>query len=156
LKYFLFMNTQPLHYDCSIITDLLKRRMTGIVISLFAYPQYHDIHPCLHRYSWISNVTNPYLAHLMLASACCPALVAAAQQWRPQHSGQAGFLSAGGPAVLYVHTLPAPLFRSEHGGSPSEAADHSFYLCQLQDLCASLVGIFIDPNASSLKNRPLV
>ncbi len=27
--------------------------------------------------------------------------------------------------MLYEHTLPAPLFRSEHGGSPSEAAGDS-------------------------------
>ncbi len=49
--------------------------------------------------------------------------MAAAQQWQQQHSGPAGCSSAGGPAVGHEHALPTPLFRSEYGGSPPEAAD---------------------------------
>jgi hypothetical protein len=65
----------------------------------------------------ISNVTNrwqlPVEQHL----------VAAAQQWRRQHSDQTVCHRAGGQAVGYEHALLTPLFRSEHGGSPYEAAE---------------------------------
>ncbi len=63
------------------------------------------------------------MPHLTLDAACCAASVAAAQHLRRQHSGPAGCCRAFGPAVGYEHALPTPLFRSEHGDSPSKAAN---------------------------------
>jgi hypothetical protein len=73
----------------------------GINIAMAAYPQYHDGHPCMCRYSSFSDVTTPYLAYLPLAAACCRAVAAAAQWHRmPQLSACCAGLQASEPKKL--------------------------------------------------------
>jgi hypothetical protein len=122
LKYFLF-HCEVSHNLYIVIDPLLLTFRDWNVLPLAAYPQYHDIPPCMYGYSWISNVINPCLAHLRLAASCCTALIA--QQWRRQDSGPTGCCSTCGQAVGYEHAFKAlltPLFPSEHSGNPSEAA----------------------------------
>jgi hypothetical protein len=63
----------------------------------------HDSYPCMYRYSRINNVTNPFLAHLTLATACCAAVVAAAQQWCCRAAAQLAtiFIMLGGVAAQW-------------------------------------------------------
>ncbi len=95
-------------------TGWLECPISGSLSSISWYPSLHvqlSMDEQCHK-----------LIYLTLAAACCAALVAAAQQQRRQHNGPAGCRRASSQAVGYEHALQMPLFRSEHGGSPTDDA----------------------------------
>jgi hypothetical protein len=132
------MTTQPLHYDCPIITDLLKHRMTGmsyhwlsvlnIMICILACTSFHD-QQCFNPMSGAPDAGRCLLNSI----GGCPSAVAPAAELHimPQFSA---IFSMLGRIAAQCSDINTRYQRQSfvQSGSPPDAADGAGHGARIQ------------------------